>query len=64
VSYGIGDASGNGYGTAMYLKDSIIYRYGQWASEVSEAFSNYTELKNLVNMVENYVKKDVCKIVN
>ena len=52
VSYGIGDASGNGYGAAVHLKDRLSYRYGQWASNISEQSSNYRELRNLVDTIE------------
>ena len=39
VPYGIVDASGNSYGTIVYLKTVLIYRYGQWS--IGELFSNY-----------------------
>ena len=64
VSYKISDTSRNGYGTAIYLKDSISYRYGRWALKVSEEYSKYRELKNVVDTGENYIKRDVCNIVN
>ena len=52
VSYRIGDASGNGYDADVHLKNMLSYRYGQWASDISEQSSNYRELKNLVDTIE------------
>ena len=52
VSYGIVDASSNSYGTIVYLKTVLIYRYGQWSSEIGELFSNYWELRNLVDTIK------------
>ena len=36
VSYGIGDDSGNRYGTAVHIGEKLYYMYGQWTSEESE----------------------------
>ena len=52
MSYGIGGASGNGYGADVHLKDMRSYRYGQWASNISEQSSNYRALRNLVDTIE------------
>ena len=41
MSYGFGDACGNGYGVAVHLKYSISYRYRHWMSEVGKESSNY-----------------------
>ena len=61
VSYGIGDASGNVYGAAVYLKIMLSYRYGQWFSEISEQFSNYRELGNSVDTIEKLYHEDHLK---
>jgi hypothetical protein len=55
VFYGFGDASGNGFGSSFETTDGIYYRYGQWCSEVEERSSNYRELKNLVETIEEEV---------
>jgi hypothetical protein len=62
VFYGFGDASATGYaanfqrvinkGTEFELEGKIYYRYGHWCNEVSEALSNYQELLNLVELLE------------
>ena len=52
VHYGIGDASGNGYGAAIHIGGDLHFRYGQWSSRESEETSNYREFSNLVNAVE------------
>ena len=52
VAYGIGDASGDGFGAAIHLEDGLHFRYGQWASSISEKSSNYRELRNLVDTLE------------
>lgn len=55
VFYGFGDASGKGFGSSFETTDGIYYRYGQWCSEVEERSSNYRELKNLVETIEEEV---------
>ena len=64
VNYGIGDASGNGYGATVHIGEKLHYMYGQWTSVESEQTSNYRELYNLVNEVENYTRKGFLKTVN
>jgi len=67
VYYGFGDASAEGACTAfqeiinmqgggMEKEGRIFYRYGSWCSEVSEQSSNYRELLNLVESLENQVR--------
>ena len=41
MTYGFGDACGNGYGAVVHLKYSISYRYGHWMSEIGKESSNY-----------------------
>ena len=54
VVYGFGDASGKGFGSALLLPDGTIpYCKGIWDYTVSaEHSSNYRELRNLVEAVE------------
>ena len=37
VGYGMGDASGDGFGAAFYIDGVLLFRYGQWVSSISEA---------------------------
>jgi hypothetical protein len=65
VFYGFRDASATGYaanfqrvinkGTEFKLEGKIYYRYGHWCDEVSDASSNYRELLNLVESLEQQV---------
>ena len=52
VAYGIGDASGDGFGATIHLGDDLQFRYGQWVTAISEKSSNYRELRNLVDTLE------------
>ena len=52
VHYGMGDASGNGYGAAIHEEDKLHFRYGDWSTKEGEISSNDRELKNLVVAVE------------
>ena len=54
VAYGIGDASGDGFGAAIHLGDDLQFRYGQWVTAISEKSSNYRELRNLVDTLEGF----------
>ena len=47
MGYEMGDASGDG---------ELLFRYGQWSSAISEASSNYRELRNLVEAMEAHVR--------
>jgi len=56
--YGFGDASGTGFGSTFAEGKAgyrVHYRFGQWCSEISEESSNYRELRNLVDAVEELV---------
>ena len=57
VGYGMGDASGDGFGAAFYIDGVLLFRYGQWTSSISEASSNYRELRNLVEALEKHVRE-------
>ena len=41
VHYGIGDASGDGYGAAVHIGRDLHFRYGQWSRKEGEESSNY-----------------------
>ena len=56
VFYGFGDASQTGFCTNFQIDSTIHYRYGHWCDETSEESSNYRELKNLVDGLEQQVK--------
>jgi len=58
--YGFGDASGTGFGSTFSEGKAgyrVHYRFGQWCSEISEESSNYRELRNLVDAIEELVTK-------
>ena len=54
--YGFGDASGKGFGNGIQIEDKIYCEFGQWASVYEGKHSNWNELENLVNTVENTIK--------
>ena len=60
VIYGFGDASGAGFG-ASFVKagdeDKIYFRYGRWGSDLDASSSNFRELNNLVESLEDIVKE-------
>jgi hypothetical protein len=56
VFYGFGDASQTGFCTNFEIDGEIRFRYGHWCDETSEESSNYRELKNLVDGLEQQVK--------
>jgi len=58
VGYGLGDASGNGFGGVFQIGNTLHFQYGQWSSEILEKSSNYQELRKLVEILEGlYVKR-------
>jgi hypothetical protein len=50
--YGLGDASGAGYGSAFADDTSIWYFYGVWGPDTQDSSSNYRELRNLTEGIE------------
>ena len=50
--YGFGDASSDGFSATIKWKSGIVGRYGLWATDTSEQSSNYRELLNSVEMIE------------
>lgn len=52
----MGDASGDEFGAAFHINGNLLFRYGQWTSAVSEASSNYREIRNLMEAMETRVR--------
>ena len=52
VFLGGGDASGRGFGGILFLPDGAHFRYGQWKDHITHMSSNYRELLNLVELLE------------
>ena len=50
--YGFGDASSDGFGATIERKSGVVGRYGLWAADTSEQSSNFRELLNLVETIE------------
>ncbi len=56
VYYGFGDASSGGFGSTVERPDGLHGRFGIWESDNEERSSNYRELCNLVETVEEEAK--------
>lgn len=53
VFYGFGDASGTGFGSTITSPSGeTIFRHGLWGPDSQDASSNYRELRNLVETLE------------
>ena len=52
VQYGFGDASGGGFGSTWETTEGIMYRCGVWGRDNCGKSSNYRELKNLVDTID------------
>ena len=50
--FSFGDASGGGFGSSWEIDDSIEFRFGTWDENTSNESSNYRELRNLVDTLE------------
>ena len=57
VLYGFGDASGAGFGSSWTGEEATGYRYGVWGKDNIGKSSNYRELRNLVESLEELGKK-------
>ena len=57
--YGFGDASGLGFGNCIVVNGIRWSKFGTWSKEEESKHSNYKELKNLVNAIEEGVKDKV-----
>ena len=55
--YGLGDASGQGYGNCMVIGNQCHMEYGYWNDEIRAKHSNVKELTNLVGTVEKAYAK-------
>jgi hypothetical protein len=52
IFYGFGDASGKGFGSTMLTKKGIKYRIGLWGADDEGESSNWKEVKNQVEALE------------
>ena len=50
--YGIGDASGKGFGHCIHMEGKSLARFGTWGSEVENKHSNFKEMQNLVMAIK------------
>lgn len=58
--YGFGDASGAGFGATIDRPDiGLVGRFGLWGRDAEDESSNYRELRNLVETVENEARSGV-----
>ena len=53
--YGFGDASGSGFGSTIATPDGVRFRHGLWGRDCNKRSSNYRELRNLVEAIEEGV---------
>jgi hypothetical protein len=54
--YGFGDASSSGFGLLVQRPDELFTRFGIWPCNVESESSNYRELRNLVEAMEEEAK--------
>ena len=55
--YGFGDASSGGFGSSIERPGGVGLRYGIWGKDADGDSSNFRELKNLVEAVEDEAKE-------
>ena len=55
--YGFGDASGTGFGSSWEVDKQVNYRFGVWGRDNVDKSSNYRELRNLVETLEEIAQK-------
>ena len=53
--YGFADASGSGFGSTIQTKEGLRVRHGIWGRDSTGSSSNFKELKNLVDTIEQEV---------
>ena len=58
VLYGFGDASGAGFGSSWESKGGTRFRIGVWGKDNVGKSSNYRELRNLVESLEQMAKEE------
>ncbi len=51
--YQFGDASGQGFGSSLALRNVIYYGHGQWHTRHADESSNFHELGNLIFAIED-----------
>jgi hypothetical protein len=54
--YGFGDASSDGFGSTVARPGGMHGRYRLWSRDIEDQSSNYRELRNLVDTVEEEAK--------
>jgi hypothetical protein len=59
--YGFGDASSAGFGSTMMRPRGIHGRFGLWGKDKEDKSSNYRELRNLVETVEEEAREGYLK---
>ena len=59
AAYGFGDASGMGFGHTLCIGGVIRSEFGKWNSTIEEKYSNYKELRYLVNAVKATMEENV-----
>jgi hypothetical protein len=52
VVYTFADASGSGFGSSIWRESMITHYSGQWTDEMAANSSNFRELSNLINTLE------------
>jgi len=57
IKYGFGDASGAGFGATITTDEGIRIRFGVWGADENKQSSNYRELRNLVEALEDLWEK-------
>eukprot|EP00957_Ditylum_brightwellii_P081752 6219797-Ditylum_brightwellii.AAC.1 len=53
VIYGFGDTSGGGIGSSFEIAAGVHYRLVVWSREMDDSSSNFRELKNLADVLED-----------
>ena len=41
----------------LFISMTLLFKYGQWSSSISKVSFNYMELRNLVEAIEEHVRK-------
>jgi hypothetical protein len=59
--YGFGDESSGGFGLTVARLDGLYGRFGIWGKDAKDQSSNYCELRNLVETVEEEAKEGYLK---
>ena len=57
--YLAGDASGRGFGAAMWDEDKVVYSAGSWSRDCGGESSNWREAENLTRKVEEMAAKGI-----